>query len=587
MMSIEKIDEIVKSINKSFSAKLNKGYIELLGSTSNYDEILKAISKSKYKSYSVSSNIKLEGLNTSSPNIPLNDSSIDNLKVDCLIIGGGIIGLSILRELSKFKLNSILIEMDNDINRRESSRINGSISSGIDSRHFPIKTMYIVKGNMELKKTLTELEVPFEECGEIFLLKGKSEKMIYPFIKTISNRLGINNVSYISKEELKNRLSESLEFFDGGFFLKDNIRTNPFLYALSLAENAIDNGAVISLNTKVLDIKVKDGLIKSVKTNRGTIYPKIVINANGLYSDEIAELSHDKSFSILPIKNTEIVLDKRLSNKVNESITSFPLEYESSRMKAISKIKKILSDKGEITNNKSVRISKLSSGNIVVSLPGVMTPKKDDNMVDENVFNFIKYIRNKKILDISRNDIISYNVYTSFKIDTFDFLVRRGIDTKNIIEVIVDNNLISSSISISKDVKDWVLEYLESTGYETTDNKSFNPHHTSLKRLKDYPLSLVNKMIKTNPKYGRVVCTCQNISEGEIIDALNTTFPSFTIDGLRRRLDAEFSLCNGAYCTHHLMEIIKNKKGINLSMILKSSLDSNLIYNKAKEEELL
>ena len=589
MTSISKIDKAVKLINSSFSAREENNCVLLEGNTSSYDEIILAGKTAVSKNhYGVLNNITLDGFKEEDDSPNITDYSLDNVQVDCLVIGGGVIGSAVLRELSKYKLKSVLIEKESDISTHASYKNAGVIDSGIDVYNHQYRSMYAVRGNMMFDKLASELEVPFERNGHLILLKNRFEKFFYSRVFVKSKKLLIPGVKLINRKTLLQIESEAPRWANYAIYLPSGGSIDPYKYTVALAENAVENGAIVSLNTKCLSMEVEDNLIKSVTTNRGTIYPKVVINATGVFADKIAEMANDRTFTIHPVKATNVVLDKKVSfiakrtSFIKSPVTVIRDEYDTKRVGPIRGIRKLIKYNKKHKDNELSTIHTIS-GNVIIGPKKEETPIRYDYSPDIKIINNILDEQRKVSPKIKKSDVISY--YSGTRAQTFeeDFVIRKGIATKNIIEAAgIEYPGLTASPAIALDVADFTIDYLKECGIDVKVNKVFNPHHTSVKPIKDYPSTLRDKLIKSNPKYGIIVCKCEEISLGEIEDCMKSPIPVYNLDAIKRRIGASGGRCQGSFCLPLIQEAIARKKRTDIINIKKSSNDSIILYQKVE-----
>ena len=313
------LNQINKKLNARFHgavrAKLSDSCIVLSGQLSTWQETVEAcqLAATKYSTTHVVNDISC----TEVKNIPmrtpkLQDNALDGKSPDVLIIGGGISGVSIARELSKWKLNILLVEKESDLALQASGRNDGEVHPGIDLSKGSKKHYYIRKGNAMFDDICRELDVPFRRVGQyVCFNKGFAKPLVYLYCLYRKKHDGISDTKLISGVDLKQIEPNFAEEFKFAISNPSSGCVCPYGLTIAYAENAVQNGAEIALNTAVLDMAVENGAIKSVTTNRGIIYPKIVINAAGVFAEDIAKMAKDRFFSIHPRRGTNSILDKK------------------------------------------------------------------------------------------------------------------------------------------------------------------------------------------------------------------------------------------------------------------------------------
>ena len=295
----------------------------LTGKVKNYEQKLKAGFIAANKGFKgVVNKIEVEGLGEDTISKPLiKDNILENEKFDVTIIGAGIIGSSIARELSKYNLKIALLEKEGDVAKHASSRNDGLIHPGFAPHPNTLKAKYNVEGNRLFDNISKELNIDFKRTGEIIVFGNPYLKYLIPFFKKRAKDNGIKEYYYLSKNEIKSLEPYVTDNQYGGFYLPSAGIVSPYKLTIAMAENAIQNGVKLYLNTIVNGFEIvysskksnrsnnKPYQIIKIKTNRGDFFSRLIINAAGLWSDYIAELANDQFFSIHPRKGVDAILD--------------------------------------------------------------------------------------------------------------------------------------------------------------------------------------------------------------------------------------------------------------------------------------
>ncbi|MCL2804762.1 MAG: FAD-dependent oxidoreductase [Treponema sp.] len=315
---MEAVTKLNKRLKKAFGGKvcamLNNKVLYLTGELYNWDDIVRAgMMAVNKKQYTVVNDIEFKGLpdhlsSRWSDHTPLISSNkFEGESPDVLIIGGGIIGCSIARELTRYKLNVMLAEKEHDVALHASGRNNGIINPGINLKEGQLRKKYNKAGSQMYPKVCSELDVPFKYTGQYIYYTNnwlKPAKIASVLFRSKRNDFP---VEYVSRKELLKKeplLNKNIKF---ALFFPAAGSVCPHELTIAYAENASDNGAKICLDTAVINICVKNEKIKSVLTNHGRIFPKLVINASGVFSEEIARLANDRFFSIHPRRIMQMI----------------------------------------------------------------------------------------------------------------------------------------------------------------------------------------------------------------------------------------------------------------------------------------
>ena len=592
-MSFKGICKKIHKLSPDISVSEEKGCIVLRGHASDWKTIVKAghaaVDKKKY--LGVINDIILDGFEERSPAPPMRDDALDGLKPDVLIIGGGITGCSALRELSRWNLNCILVEKGSDVASGASKANGGVVHVGINFPKDSNKHHYNQIGNAMYGRLSEELDVPFEQKGQVMLCCHKWERIIVWFLCKNGKRLGIPGVKYLKREELRRVEPCVPDIIDGGMYMPTGGITNPYEMTIALAENAIKNGGKVFLNTQVESMEVEDGQIISVSTNRGVIHPKIVINAAGVYADKIAEMAGDRTFTIHPRRGTDIITDKKAGYMVKTSMAKAPftvLPQDQEKVKGIpfGKIKLLIKSLTSSSHTKGVGLIHSVHGNMLFGPNAVETPYRYDTATYRQEVENIIEMQQKLAPDLKAGDVIAY--FTGVRAATYeeDFVVRKGVFTENILEAAgIQSPGVTAAPAIGIDLAKWSVELLNKRGVTVTKNESFDPVRKAPPRLNQMDEAQRDALIKENPDYGVIVCRCEEISKGEILDALNSGLCVPTLDGIKRRLRPGMGRCQGGFCSPLVMEIIAEFLGTDLSSVKKDSPLSHISLGATKSRK--
>lgn len=566
---MKKIDKIYKLLLKKGYSSINleekEDIIFLSGELSSWDEIVDiGLMVSKTKLYShVVNNIKLIG---HKPNIyipSINDLSLDNKKVDVLVIGGGVIGASILRELSKYNLSALLVEKGEDLALQASSRNDGCIHVGVDLHKGSEKLKHLIRSKEIIKDLCKEIDVEYHEDGQTVCFKSNLLRPIIRLFFTIRCKQNhIKDWRLLSRKKLlkmEPNLSDEVKF---GVFFPHAGSICPYNFTIGLAESAVINGAEVSFNTYVSDIVVEDHIIKKVITNRGTIYPKIVVNAAGVFSDDIADLAGDKFFSIHPRKGTDVLMDKSVRSQLSKS---------GIQIYSIKKAKKKSHSKGG-------GIIPTVDDNTLVGPNAIEIPEKEDYTTSNEIVSQLFEKHAKTVPNLRKSDTITY--FSGVRAPTYeeDFIVHAGKWTKNIVHAAgIQSPGLTAAPSIGEEVARIV-----NTKLNIGKKANFNPIRKGIVQTRKLSIEERDKLIKSNPKYGHIICRCEEISEGEIIDAINSVIRPSTLDGIKRRVRAGMGRCQGGFCQPNVASLFAKENNIKLEDVHKKGEDT-LIYRDSKE----
>lgn len=594
MGEFDKICKKIKKLSPNIEISEEKGCIVLRGQVDDWKTAVKAgqLAVNKKKYLGVINDIKLKGFVPSPESMLPEDSSLDGQRPDVLVIGGGITGCAAARELSRYKLDVLVCEKGADVASGASKANGGVVHVGINFSASSQKHHYNLIGNQMYEELSRKLDVPFERKGQVMLCCKKWERIPVWFLAHFGEKKGIHGTRYMKREELLEHEPNVPEFIDGGMFMPIGGITSPYEMTIALAENAASNGVRFSFETKVQSMEVRteaDGTahIISVKTNRGTLYPKLVINAAGVHADEIADMAGDRTFTIHPRRGTDIITDKKAGYMVKTSMAKAPFavapyEKEKLKGKAFTTLRLLINAFNGSNHTKGVGVIHSIHGNMLIGPNAVETPDREDTATYRDEVDAIIRMQQHLAPGLEFRDVIAY--FTGVRAPTYeeDFVVRKGIFTDNILEAAgIQSPGVTAAPAIAVELAKWAAEYLEKTEHVEA-NENFNEERKAPPRLREMSQEERDRLIRENLDYGVIVCRCEEISKGEIIDALNSPLHVPTVDGIKRRLRPGMGRCQGGFCMPLVMKIISEHEGISLSDVKKAGSGSVITYGFTK-----
>ena len=472
---------------------------------------------------------------------------------DVIVIGAGVVGSLIARELSKYELKILVLEKDNDVGNQTSSSNSAIIHSGYDPKPNTLKARLNVLGNSMYDKLASELDVAFKRIGSITIAFDENEKNT---LKDLAERAKENGVTVqlLNKEEVLKLEPFISDKIVAGLYAPTAGIIDPFNLVVNAMENAIDNGVELVLNENVNKI-IKE---KDIFTINDKYQAKIVINASGVYSDYINDLvNKDNQFKILPRKGEYIVLNHFQQPFITHTIFKVPSK-----------------------NGKGVLITPTTSNNYLIG-PSAELVEKDDFSTDLKTIINIKNTANMMVKNIPYAETIRTFAGVRSTPSTHDFIIEES-STKAFINVAgIESPGLASAPAIAK----MVIEDILAKIIHLKEKKSFNPYVRKHIIINKLSFNEKMDMFKKNNAYGRIVCKCEKVTEGEILDALQRSCPPKSIKGLKRRLRVGFGKCQGGMCQAEALEIMANFYNVDKMKIPYDNEKSNILLNKTKEDE--
>lgn len=490
--------------------------------------------------------------------------------VDVLIIGAGVSGCGIARELSKYKLNIMVAEMSDDVATGATKANNGNIHPGHSVKPGTLKAKLNVEGNRMYTKWADELGFDLQRCGALGVI---TEEELKPALKSIYDIALLNGVDGAKLIDGAKALEIEPKLIDAGItkplealWLPSMGVIEPYEVVVALAENAADNGVKFIFNCTVADILTENAEVKGVISSKGIINAKYVINCAGVYADEMSAMAGDKSYTIHPRKGTIAILDK---NK----------EPEFNALTEIITMERIKREKNE--ESKGGGMCRTPEWNILLGPSATEVPDKEDNTTTE--------IDLRYAMGTNQNDNISYGdiirIFAGVRPADYkeDFVIEMSDITHGFINVgAIQSPGLAAAPAIAKLVENILTKDIVDSGEVVQKNEDFNPNHKKRQNFRHMSREKQDLLIQKNPKYGRVICRCESITEGEILDAINSSVVPQSIDAIKRRTRAGMGRCQGGFCQPRVLEILAREQGKEWVEINLNNIGSNILLDSSR-----
>ncbi len=474
---------------------------------------------------------------------------------DVVVIGAGVVGAFIARELSRYCLKICVLEKEPDV-AMGSSRANSAIvHAGYDAKPGTLKAELNVQGNRMMEQAAHELGVPFKRIGSLVLCFDEKDIPKLHDLKRQGEENGLQDLVIVSGEEVRKLERNVSEKVVAALYAPSAGIVCPYELTLSAVENAMNNGAELLLDCRVREIAFESGIFR-LSTTRGEIQSSYLVNAAGLFSDEIANRIGDFSFSIHPRKGQYILYDKKLGNLVEKVIFQLPTE-----------------------KGKGVLVTPTVDGNLLAG------PTAEDQDSREEVTTTAEgqaEVLEKARLSVPALDkkgIIHAFAGLRASSSSHDFILRPSGENPRMIHAA---GIESPGLTAAPAIALKVVEILKAGGMELRENGSFSPENKHTARFNDLCEAEINQLVKTDPRYGKIVCRCEKVTEGEIAGNIHRTLGAKNLDALKRRTRLGMGRCQGGFCSCRAVEILSGELGIPMESVTKSGGNSTLLVGRTK-----
>lgn len=469
---------------------------------------------------------------------------------DVIIIGAGVIGTLIARNLSAYQTDVLVLEKNLDVGDGASGANSAIVHSGYDPIPGTKKAEYNVSGNAMFDQLSRELGVPFRRIGSLTLAFDEEGEQKLSELLNRAKQNGVPAEILFGYDAIKEKEPHVSKEVKAALYCPTAGIVDPFLLTARAMENALDNGAKLHLGEAVTAIKPIDGGYE-VQTPKATYQTRYVINAAGAYADEIAKMIGLDKWKIIPKKGQYFVLD-HFGPFVKTVL--FPLP----------------SQKG-----KGMLVTPTTAGNYLVGPSSSIEESKDDVGTDSLTLSQIKEGGARLVDHLPLNEAIRVYAGLRSSIDGGDFVLEES--KPGFLNLIgIDSPGLASSPYIGKLAAEKAAKELK-----LTKKEHFDP---IVKRVKLSTLSLEERarLIEENPDYGEIICTCEKISLGEIRQELHSSLPCLTIKAMKKRTRCGFGKCQGGFCQARIVEEIAKAYGKRLDEIDYGFPDSKQLKERSK-----
>ncbi len=462
---------------------------------------------------------------------------------DIIIIGGGVVGSAIARELTRYQLSVAVLEKESDVCTHTSGRNTGMLHAGFLYQPGSLKAQCAVEGNAEFDRVAKELDVPFKRTGKLIIgFTDEHRKRLEYFIERGKTN-GVPGMELIDRK----RMDEIDPSAGGNFaiYCPSSGILDPFLYTIALAENAVHNGAHYHLYTEVRGSEVLKNGQHLLHTTKGNFTCRWVINSAGLNSAEISAMLGIPGYVIQPVKGEYFVLDKKAGAFAKIPVYPAPTEK----------------------NTFDTHATPTVDGNVLVGPNSFVVSDGEDYSVSQSGMDGLQESGARMFKHMKRAYYIrTFAGARPKRIDPDtgaiqDFLIECRDDVPGVINLVgIESPGLTSALPIARRVVKMLSRH------ETlVSNPAFDPIHHGIRRFHDADREEQRRLIQENPDYGEIICRCETITRAEIIAAIHNPLGVCTMNGIKVRTRASMGRCQGGYCETRITALIRDELHKNIT----------------------
>jgi len=477
---------------------------------------------------------------------------------DVIIIGSGISGACIARECAKYQMKTLVLEKNMDVASETTLANSAIIHAGHDPKPGTLKAKFNILGSRMYEQMSKELDIPYWRSGGMVVATSKEEihhiEELYQ--RGLENGLSKEEISILDQEEIRKIEPNISDDVLKALYLPTTAITYPMEAAIANLENAMDNGVDLQTNAEVTSIDKEEGIFK-VHTNQGDFQTKIVVNAAGLYAEKISDMVVENYFTITPRRGEYLVLDKDV-DLVNHVIYPVP------------------SKKG-----KGILATPQYHGNVLLGPTSEFVNFSQSKTTSSKGLNDIKENIKKSVKNIPFHKVIRTFAGSRPTPSTKDFIIEET-SVKGFINVA---GIESPGLSAAPAYAIYVVEELILGKHSFKKNDDFNPYRKKVHRLNELSISEKNKLFKSDQGYGQIICRCEQVSKGEIIDAIHRSAGARTVVGVKHRTRAGAGRCQSGFCQSLVAKILAEELNIPLEEVKYQGQHSKIVSGKTKGED--
>ena len=474
--------------------------------------------------------------------------------LDVIVIGAGVMGAAVSRELSKYKLNIMVLDKENDVSNGTSKANSAIVHAGYDAKEGTLMAKYNVLGAGMYESLCKEIGAPYKNVGSYVLAFSEEERKHIEKLYQRGLTNGVPQMEILEKDEILRREPNINKNVVAALYAGSAGIVGPWEFTIKLLENAALNGTEVLVDAEVSNIeKLQDGYKVILKDGR-TFETKAVINAAGVYADKINDMVSKNHFDIHPRIGEYYVLDKVQGKLTNSVLFQCPTIM-----------------------GKGILVTKTVHGNIMVGPTAEDVESKDYVGTTTHGLDDIRRQAEKTISGINYRDSIRNFTGIRAESSTGDFIIGEVSDAPNFFNIAGTKSPgLSSAPAIGVDVAKMVVEKLGAVKKEDFKQNKPQIHFIELSPEEKA------EVIKKDPRYGRIICRCESITEGEIVDVIHRMVGARTVDGVKKRCRPGTGRCQGGFCGPRVQEILARELGKELNEIVLDKKGAYILTTETK-----
>lgn len=479
--------------------------------------------------------------------------------VDVAVIGAGVVGALIARELSRYQLSVVMLEKADDVAMGTSKANSAIVHAGFDCMPGSLMAKLNVSGNQMMEQVAKELSVPFKRNGSLVLAFDEQD---HETLKTLLDRAGKNgvpDVRIISGDDARAMEPKLSEAVTQALYAPTGGIVCPYELTLAAAGNAMDNGAQLKTGFTVTKASYENTVWTLTSAEGDSVQARFIVNAAGLMSDTVAALFGDTDYHVQPRRGEYMLLDRDQGTTVSHTIFQCPTKM-----------------------GKGILVTPTVDGNLLLGPTSQNQEDKEDVATTTEGLRTVAQLAAKSVPAVNTRAVITSFTGLRSCSAGHDFIIEPSVHSEHVLHL---TGIESPGLSSAPAIAVYAVEKLAEMGLALTPKADFNPIRTPIPKFREMDAGERRKLIEEDSRFGQIICRCETVTEGEIVRALHQNPPAHDLDGVKRRTRTGMGRCSGGFCTPQAVEIIARELGIPVEAVTKCGGASKLLTGKTKEDD--
>ncbi len=469
------------------------------------------------------------------------------------VIGAGVIGGMVARELTKYTDSVCILEKGSDVALGATRANSAIVHAGYDAKSGSLKARMNVRGSKMMAEVCRELGVKYKNNGSLVVGFNPEDEETLKELCERGKANGVDGVRVIYRDEILSLEPNIGDEVTVALHAPTGAIVCPYELCMASVGNAMDNGATLKTSFEVKSITECEG---GYKLSSGTdeVCAKWVINCAGLYSDEISAMVGEDSFTVRPRRGEYMLLDREVGDHISHTVFRCP-----SKM------------------GKGVLVTPTVDGNLLIGPTAEDIDDKEDTKTTAEGLAKVRALASAQVSRIDFSKVITSFTGLRATGSTGDFII--GMPKPHFVNV---GGIESPGLSSAPAIAEYVVSLLCDAGYEVNRREDFSGTRRPMHFFSSLSVEEKNALIKERPEYAHVICRCETVTEGEILDAIRTNPRPTDVDGIKRRTRASMGRCQGGFCTPYIIDLLAREMGVDYTAVTKFGGDSYINFGKTK-----